>query len=1070
MARPARLCTVTTPSVTPELDLPHDALERLIDPAQDALFAVSPRSGVASAWYGYVPFAFWLVQAAKPRTLVELGTQHGVSYAAFCEAVRLAGLPTQCAAVDSWEGDPAGFAEVAAFQDPRYGSFSRLLRTRFDAAVAQFADGSLDLLHIDGSHAYDAARHDFETWRPKLSTRAVVLLHGINERMPGSGVLRLWAELSRHHPSFAFMHDQGLGVLAVGAELDGPARDLCQLTDPAVVARIRDRFAQSGLRCRAASAEAEARAAEASIATLATEARSARQAADRVDIIARAGETRAAAIRQTLEATEHTLADTQSRLADTKSELAAVGEQLRLKLHELNVRDLTIAQLRHVEDAFNTITQSTMWRAMTPVQKMLARVPQPVVDAVRRSVGSGARSTEPTPVELVVAPPPAMLESEPAPSLVEAPKRPSLADIALPRTGYLPLIEWFDPIAPEVSIVVYNRNAGAAAILCLQRLWQNTTGHRYEIIIVDNGSAADEVARLQAEAPLVQVVPLGGNRHFGEASNIGVEAAQGRLICLLDSASFVTPGWLEPLVQALHADETGAVAPRLSEPDGTLLDAGRLIDPDGRVTILTSTAAQPTHAIVDALSPACLLLRRDDFRRVLGFDLAWDPGSYETADLFLKLRLLGRRAVCSPASVVLRIELDTEHDDVSDDVVALNRAKFVDRWGRALDTMWLQTPTLLRDEAAAARTPGMRPRVLIFTPYQLTPGGGERYILTIAQALALIADVTLVTAYRVSRTRLQTMAREFELDLTHVDLVEAAALRDRHSADLAFVLGNEILPTAAAFARHNIYICQFPFPFKTDADRAARLPFWRDFELILTYSDYVRGHVLQQVAAAGLPARPIEVLTPPVPMVTQRAAKRRGQILHVGRFFIGGHCKRQDAMIEAFRTLIEAGVTAELHFAGSTMPETVHQAYYAGLVERAQGLPITFHPNCSAETLRNLYAESDLYWHATGVGRDVERLPHVVEHFGISIVEAMSARCIPSSSPPVGRPGSCMTASTDSTSTTSTNSSRSPDGCSRPHPIPTSKHCASQPKPPRNPTLKASSPSASAISRPGLDA
>ena len=287
----------------------------------------------------------------------------------------------------------------------------------------------------------------------------------------------------------------------------------------------------------------------------------------------------------------------------------------------------------------------------------------------------------------------------------------------------MPLIEWFDPIAPEVSIVIYNRNAGEAAALTLQHLWQNTTGHRYEIILVDNGSSPDEVARLQEEAPLARVIPLGGNRYFGEASNIGVEAARGRYVCLLDSAAFVWPGWLEPLVQALDADETaGAAGPRLVQPDGALLDAGWLIDPDGGLTVLAPAAALRTPQSIDALSPACLLLRRADFLRVLGFDLAWDPGSYEAADLCLKLRLLGRHPICCPESVVMRIGPDAEREGVSDDVVALNRAKFVSRWGRSLDTMWQHTPDLLPAEAADERTPAPRPRVLIYTPYQLTPG------------------------------------------------------------------------------------------------------------------------------------------------------------------------------------------------------------------------------------------------------------------------------------------------------------------------------------------------------------
>ena len=665
-------------------------------------------------------------------------------------------------------------------------------------------------------------------------------------------------------------------------------------------------------------------------------------------------------------------------------------------MHDLAHRDHTIAQLRLIEHELHVVTQSTGWRALTRVQRLFARVPRPVIGAVRRSIRVGARLAgsrrSPSPALLVADPPPPVTLAPPSPAS-DQPKRFSLADIALPRTGFVPLIEWFDPTAPEVSIVVYNRKAGEAAALALQHLWQNTTGHSYEIILIDNGSDPDEVARLQDEAPLARVIPLGGNRYFGEASNIGVEAARGRYVCLLDSAAFVSPGWLEPLVQALDADETvGAAGPRLVQPDGALLEAGWLIDPDGGLTVLAPAAAPRTPQCIDALSPACLLLRRADFLRVLGFDLAWDPGSYEAADLCLKLRLIGRHPVYCPASVVMRIGPDAKREGVSDDVVALNRAKFVSRWGSSLDTMWQHTPDLLLAEAADERAPGPRPRVLIYTPYQLTPGGGERYILTIAQALAPVADVTLVTSYQVSRTRLRTMAREFELDVTHLDLAE---IGDHPSADLAFVLGNELLPTAAAMARHNIYICQFPFPFENEAARVARLAFWRDFELIVTYSDYVCAHVLRQIAEAGLPFRPVDVLTPPVPMVTRRAAKRRGQILHVGRFFVGGHCKRQDAMIDAFRALIEAGVAAELHFAGSTMPEAVHQKYYAGLLERARGLPVTFHPNCSAAELHRLYAESDLYWHATGVGRDVEQLPHVVEHFGISVVEAMSARCIP---------------------------------------------------------------------------
>lgn len=230
----------------------------LLDPSLDPLFWDDLRAAAPSAWHGHVPFAHWLVATMRPKVIVELGTHAGVSYAAFCQAVQRCGIDARCTAVDTWEGDhQAGlydegvYAEWRGFHDPRFDGFSRLLRARFDDAVTQFEDGTIDLLHIDGLHTADAVRHDFETWRPKLSDRAVVLLHDTEVRVRDFGVWRVWDELRAVSPGFSFVHGFGLGVLLHGAH---PCAELVELLQ-APIDRVRARFAAFGARMELAHAE-----------------------------------------------------------------------------------------------------------------------------------------------------------------------------------------------------------------------------------------------------------------------------------------------------------------------------------------------------------------------------------------------------------------------------------------------------------------------------------------------------------------------------------------------------------------------------------------------------------------------------------------------------------------------------------------------------------------------------------------------------------------------------------------------------------------------------------------------
>lgn len=213
---------------------------------------LQPRATPTSAWTGHIPFAGWLVNALRPRMLVELGTHSGASYLAFCQAIREGGLAVRAFAVDTWKGDEHSgsygeevFSDLQTYNQAHYSDFSTLMRMTFDEAVQYFDAASVDLLHIDGLHTYEAVRHDFETWKPKLSSRAVVLFHDTCVRDRGFGVWKFFAELCETHPSFEFTHTHGLGVVFVGSEIADDVRILASLSEQQRVF-VQDMFARLG--------------------------------------------------------------------------------------------------------------------------------------------------------------------------------------------------------------------------------------------------------------------------------------------------------------------------------------------------------------------------------------------------------------------------------------------------------------------------------------------------------------------------------------------------------------------------------------------------------------------------------------------------------------------------------------------------------------------------------------------------------------------------------------------------------------------------------------------------------
>ncbi|MCP8883382.1 class I SAM-dependent methyltransferase [Devosia sp. XJ19-1] len=206
------------------------------------------------AWQGLAPVAAWAIWSLKPGRVVELGSYRGDSFFAFLDAASQVPELREIVAVDSWTGDkhtgPFTGQVYAQFHDEleRRGDHRvRSIRALFSDAATQFEEGSIDMLHIDGAHEYDAVKLDFEQWLPKMSPNGVVLFHDTMVTDPDFGVWQVWAEIEAAYPNrtFNFEHSNGLGVLFLGDDTTGDFRQLA-LLPPREAAILRDTMRLTG--------------------------------------------------------------------------------------------------------------------------------------------------------------------------------------------------------------------------------------------------------------------------------------------------------------------------------------------------------------------------------------------------------------------------------------------------------------------------------------------------------------------------------------------------------------------------------------------------------------------------------------------------------------------------------------------------------------------------------------------------------------------------------------------------------------------------------------------------------
>lgn len=273
-----------------------------------------------------------------------------------------------------------------------------------------------------------------------------------------------------------------------------------------------------------------------------------------------------------------------------------------------------------------------------------------------------------------------------------------------------------DPADPEISVVMVTYGAWELAERAVLDLIAHTRTP-FELIAVDNRSP-DQTRTSLAGLQGARVILNETNRGFGPATNQGAELARGRYLVLLNPDAYVRPGWDEQMLEALQRPRAGAVVPMYLNPDGSLQEAGSLLARDGTVWVY-GDGANPDHPsyrfsrVVDYGAAACMLIRRETFRQLGGFDERYAPAYYEDSDLCLRLAERGLSVVYEPRARVTHARYGSGAAASAAALSERNRGRFVERWGSRLDGRPWTFKGVSEQAVIAARDAMARPRVLI---------------------------------------------------------------------------------------------------------------------------------------------------------------------------------------------------------------------------------------------------------------------------------------------------------------------------------------------------------------------
>jgi len=193
---------------------------------------------------------------------------------------------------------------------------------------------------------------------------------------------------------------------------------------------------------------------------------------------------------------------------------------------------------------------------------------------------------------------------------------------------------------PDISVCVANYNGGELVLECLESVYAQAGDFSIEVLVHDDASTDDSLARIVERFPQVQAIAGTGNVGFCISNNRMAERATGRYLLLLNNDARLRPGSLQALFVAAESGRQDWILglPQCSMVDGAIVDHGYRIDPLLNPIPIMETGMHEAGVATGA----CLWIPRRVWDETGGF-----PGWFESVaeDIFLCLaaRLLGHR-------------------------------------------------------------------------------------------------------------------------------------------------------------------------------------------------------------------------------------------------------------------------------------------------------------------------------------------------------------------------------------------------------------------------------------------